>query len=116
MRVWPVVLREVISVKPAIVPKDLSSGVATVAAITSGLAPGISARTEIDGKSICGNGAIGKRLCANKPAKTTPSQINVVATGRTMKGPDKLITSPALRESSHAGRAADQRKGKSQAS
>ena len=76
------------------VPKDRSSGVATVAAITSGLAPGILALTEIDGNSICGSGAMGKRLCASQPAKTTPSQINVVATGRTMNGPDKLITEP----------------------
>jgi hypothetical protein len=40
-------------------PRWRSSGVATLAAITSGLAPGIVANTEIVGKSICGSGATG---------------------------------------------------------
>ena len=42
-------LRDVISVIPAMRPNARSSGVATVAAMTSGLAPGTLAFTEIVG-------------------------------------------------------------------
>jgi uncharacterized protein (DUF4213/DUF364 family) len=42
-------LDDVISVTPAIRPNERSSGVATVAAIVSGLAPGSDACTEIVG-------------------------------------------------------------------
>ena len=38
-----------------------SSGVATVEAIVSGLAPGSEVETEMVGKSICGSGAIGTK-------------------------------------------------------
>ena len=41
-------------------PSVRSSGVATVAAIVSGLAPGSEAETEIVGKSTCGSGATGR--------------------------------------------------------
>jgi len=59
IRVVPTVLCEVISVTSAMMPRWRSSGVATVVAIVSGLAPGIVANTEIVGKSTCGNGATG---------------------------------------------------------
>ena len=59
MLVEPSDEREVISLSPAIVLSARSSGVATVAAIVSGLAPGNDALTEMVGKSTCGNGAIG---------------------------------------------------------
>ena len=49
MRVEPVELVEVISLTPAIVPSRRSSGVATLVAIVSGLAPGRLALTEIVG-------------------------------------------------------------------
>ena len=55
----PTVLCEVISVTSAMIPRWRSSGVATVVAIVSGLAPGIVADTEIVGKSTCGSGATG---------------------------------------------------------
>src|SRR5690349_22492227 len=48
-RVEPVELDEVISFTPAIVPSRRSSGVATLVAIVSGLAPGRLALTEITG-------------------------------------------------------------------
>ena len=48
-RVWPSELLEVISVTPAILPSARSSGVATVAAMVSGLAPGSEADTEMVG-------------------------------------------------------------------
>jgi hypothetical protein len=47
----PVVLCEVISVTSAICPRCRSSGVATVDAMTSGLAPAMLADTEMVGKS-----------------------------------------------------------------
>ena len=59
MRVEPTVLDEVIWLTSAITPRWRSSGVATVVAIVSGLAPGIVACTEMVGKSTCGSGATG---------------------------------------------------------
>ena len=50
---------DVICVTPAMDPSARSSGVATVDAIVSGLAPGKVAETEMVGKSTCGSGAIG---------------------------------------------------------
>ncbi len=49
MRVCPSELFDVIWLTPAILPSARSSGVATVAAIVSGLAPGSEAETEIVG-------------------------------------------------------------------
>ncbi len=49
IRVEPSALDDVISVTPAMRPSERSSGVATVAAIVSGLAPGSEACTEIVG-------------------------------------------------------------------
>ena len=59
MRVEPCELCELSSFTPAIVPSARSSGVATLEAIVSGLAPGSEAVTEIAGKSTCGNGDTG---------------------------------------------------------
>ena len=61
-RVEPSEDRDVISLMPAMLPSARSSGVATVAAIVSGLAPGRLAVTEITGNSTCGNGATGSRV------------------------------------------------------
>ena len=49
IRVEPSELDDVISVTPAMRPSERSRGVATVAAIVSGLAPGSDACTEIVG-------------------------------------------------------------------
>ena len=57
--VVPWVLEEVIWSTPAMVENCFSSGVATAAAIVSGLAPGSSARTWIVGKSTLGSCATG---------------------------------------------------------
>ena len=59
IRAEPTVLCEVISVTSAMMPRWRSKGVATVAAIVSGLAPGIDANTEMVGKSTCGSGDTG---------------------------------------------------------
>ena len=87
----PSALDDVISVTPAIRPSERSSGVATVAAIVSGLAPGNCACTEIVGKSTCGSGETGSRRNAIAPASAMPSVSSVVATGRSMKGCDRFI-------------------------
>ena len=49
MRALPTWLDEVISLTPEIVPRWRSSGVATLVAMVSGLAPGSCALTEIVG-------------------------------------------------------------------
>ena len=54
---WP--LPEEIEVTPAMPPNARSSGVATLVAIVSGLAPGSDADTWMVGKSTCGSGATG---------------------------------------------------------
>ena len=58
-RVLPSDDEDVISVTPAMRPIARSSGVATVAAITSGLAPGTDALTAMVGNATCGSGATG---------------------------------------------------------
>src|SRR5690625_7187317 len=81
-------------------PNDCSSGVATLDAIVSGLAPGKLAVTVIIGKSICGNGATGKNRMANTPTAIIARQIKVLATGRKMNTL-KILTAAAL--STHSG-------------
>src|SRR5271169_802732 len=88
MRVVLTVLDEVISLTSAMTPRWRSSGVATVVAIVSGLAPGIVALTEIVGKSTCGSGATGSLKYAKIPARARPIVSRVVATGRRMNGAD----------------------------
>ena len=58
----PTELFDVISVTPAIRVNCFSSGVATDAAITSGLAPGRLALTKMVGKSTSGSAATGSRV------------------------------------------------------
>ena len=84
-------LDELISVTPAMRPSDRSSGVATVAAIVSGLAPGSVACTEIVGKSTCGKAATGSNVNAITPDNTIPSANSVVATGRFMKISERFM-------------------------
>ena len=88
--VLPRVLLEVISVTPAMRPKARSKGVATVAAMVSGLAPGMEAETAIVGKSTCGKGETGRIRKAARPDKATAIVSNVVATGRRMKNADRF--------------------------
>src|SRR5699024_755856 len=95
IRVDPSELREVICANPEIAPNDCSSGVATLEAIVSGLAPGRLAVTVIMGKSICGNGATGKKRRANTPIAIMARQIRVLATGRKIKTL-KILTTAAL--------------------
>src|ERR1043166_9034881 len=71
-------------------PNWRSNGVATAEAMVSGLAPGNAAPTAIVGKSICGNGATGKKRKATAPDRKIAMVMSVVATGRLMKGAEKL--------------------------
>jgi hypothetical protein len=57
--VVPCPLIEEIAATPAMLPSARSSGVATLAAMVSGLAPGSEALTRMVGKSTCGSGATG---------------------------------------------------------
>src|SRR5438270_13741496 len=90
IRELPTVLDDVISETSAMTPRCRSSGVATVVAIVSGLAPGICAVTEIVGNSTCGSGDTGNLIKAKRPASATPTVNRVVATGRSMNGVDRL--------------------------
>ena len=91
MLVEPSDEREVISFTPAMLPSTRSSGVATVAAMVSGLAPGRDALTAMVGISTCGNGAMGSSQKHRAPARPTPSVISVVATGLAMKGAEMFM-------------------------
>src|SRR3546814_10429596 len=70
MRVDPSELRELISLSPAIEPSDCSSGVATLDAMVSGLAPAMLVDTEIMGKSTCGKGETGRKTKASPPDRS----------------------------------------------
>src|SRR5271168_2860453 len=86
MLVEPTLLVEVMSSTSEIAPRWRSNGVATVLAMTSGLAPGRDADTTIAGTSIRGSGATGSNLNVAIPHSATPNVNSMVATGRAMKG------------------------------
>ncbi len=70
---------------PAIVEKDFSSGVATVAAIVCGAVPGSVALTVIVGKSTLGRSLTGSSRYATSPKTRMATTSKVVITGRLMK-------------------------------
>src|SRR5882672_7629251 len=86
MLVVPTLLRDVMSSTSAMAPRCRSSGVATELAITSGLAPGSEAVTNIAGASILGSGATGSSVNATIPHRATPNVNRIVATGLAIKG------------------------------
>src|SRR6185369_160774 len=94
----PCELDEVISVTPAMRPSWRSSGVATDVDIVSGLPPGNDAETEIVGISTCGSGDTGNNVNATMPASATPIVNSVVATGRRMKGSERLDWRSVMRQ------------------
>src|SRR5580704_3342302 len=87
----PSELVEVSSVTPAIKENCRSSGVVTLAAMVSALAPGSDAETWMVGKSTCGSGAIGNNGKATTPTNSNPAANSVVAIGRRMNGSEMLI-------------------------
>ena len=92
MRAEPSELDDVISVTSAIWLRWRSSGLATVVATSSGLAPGSVACTEMVGISTSGSGETGSLKKAMIPAATNPNVNSVVATGRRINGLEKLIS------------------------
>ena len=94
MRELPTWLDDVISVTPAIMPRRRSSGVATLVAIVSGLAPGSCALTEMVGKSTCGKGETGSTKKAPMPASATPIVSSTVPIGRRTKGCERFTSRP----------------------
>src|SRR4029453_8359865 len=97
IRVDPCELFDRISLTPAIVPSARSSGVATLEAIVSGLAPGSDALTEMTGKSTCGSGETARNMKATAPDRMIDRFSSVVATGRLMNGDERLIASSRAR-------------------
>src|SRR5690606_2169364 len=84
-------LRLLIWLTPAMLPSERSSGVATLEAMISGLAPGRLACTVITGKSMFGNGETGSRPKLTPPSSRIAKLSSMVATGRAMKGADRFI-------------------------
>src|SRR5690606_26678217 len=64
---------------------DSSSGEATVAAITLGLAPGYCARTTTEGGTTSGYSEMGSWNMANRPASSTATDSTPAKIGRSMK-------------------------------
>ena len=91
--VEPSELTELICATPAIWPNWRSSGVATVAAMVSGLAPGTVALTWMVGKSTCGSGATGNSGKATMPTSASAAINSDVAIGRRMKTSEMFISS-----------------------
>ena len=88
MLVEPWLLVEFIESIPAMPENCRSSGVATAAAIVSGLAPGRLALTWIVGKSTFGRSATGSETYPIAPKRKRPAMTSVVMTGRRMKSPE----------------------------
>ena len=67
---------------PDMAPRARSRGVATVAAMLSGLAPGRLALTVITGKSTSGKGATGSNRQHSSPQASNARASRQLATGR----------------------------------
>src|SRR3954462_6318861 len=70
---------------PAMVENCFSSGVATAAAMVSGLAPARLALTLIVGEATVGRSLIGSDRYATTPKTMMPTMTRIVMTGRRMK-------------------------------
>ena len=110
MFVRPSALVEVIESMPAMVLNCRSSGVATAAAMVSGLAPRRLAETWMVGKSTFGRSLTGSPRKAKSPKPRMASMTSVVITGRRMKGSEMFIeaaspprASPALSRRGRGG-------------
>src|SRR6266705_2414147 len=85
IEVDPSPLDEVMLSIPAMVENCFSKGVATDAAIVSGLAPGRFAFTWIVGKSTVGKSLTARRVYETAPKNRMPIITSAVMTGRRMK-------------------------------
>ena len=68
-----------------------SSGVATVSAMVSGLAPGNCAVTTTDGGTTSGYSEIGSCSMAIRPARKMTTEITPAKIGRSMKNFDRFM-------------------------
>src|SRR5580658_4296519 len=80
-----------------------SSGVATVLATVSGLAPGNSAVTTTEGGTTSGYSEIGNCSIEIRPARKMATEITPAKIGRSMKKRDRDMTSPSPTTGSVAG-------------
>src|SRR5580698_11530473 len=71
-----------------------SSGVATVSAITLGLAPGNCAFTTIEGGTTSGYSEIGSCVIAINPLRKIATEMTPAKIGRSTKNLDRLMASP----------------------
>ncbi len=71
-----------------------SSGVATVSAITLGLAPGNCAVTTTDGGTTSGYSEIGNRNIDSNPARKMATEITPAKIGRSMKNLERFTKCP----------------------
>src|SRR5258708_30540569 len=92
--VEPSWLEDVMLSMPAIVENCFSRGVATAAAIVSGLAPGRLALTCTVGKSTEGRSLTGNLLYETAPKNRMPIMTSAVMTGRRMNS--AVISVPPL--------------------
>src|SRR3990170_4121128 len=96
----PCPLTELIESIPAMVVNCFSKGVATAAAMVSGLAPGSSAETWMVGKSTLGSDDTGSSRKLTTPKINMPTITRIVITGRRTKSSDRF-TSSALASDRH---------------
>src|SRR5207244_8407178 len=89
--VEPSELTDVIDSRPAIVENWFSSGVATDAAIVSGLAPGSVAVTSSVGKSTFGRSLTGRRRYATAPKSAIEAMSRLVTIGRLMNPSETFV-------------------------
>src|SRR5215472_6255439 len=68
-----------------------SSGVATVSATVTGLAPGNCAVTWTDGGTTSGYSEIGRRVMAIRPARKMATEMTPAKIGRSMKKRDNIV-------------------------
>src|ERR1700722_183207 len=91
MLVSPTWLVEVMCSMPGMVENWLSSGVATVDAMTSGFAPGSAACTRMVGYSTSGRLLTGKEKELNRPKPAMAAISSVVVVGGVMRESVKRI-------------------------
>src|SRR4029079_12484145 len=96
MFVLPSRLLDVISSMPPTAENAFSSGVATVAAIVSGLAPGRFASTLCGGYSTCGGSRTGSLRYDTIPNTRMPIISKHVMTGRRMNSAVRLMRQSLL--------------------
>src|SRR5690349_19449658 len=71
---------------------DSSSGVATVSAITLGLAPGYCARTTTEGGTTSGYSDTGSARSASRPPMSISTDSTPAKIGRSMKNLDRFMS------------------------